>query len=234
MSGWPRQGRKSEVSLRPQSQWGDTDWNHAHHLGAPALAGRDGDRKPRDISEPTEPTLSSSSHSSNTTSATWAGATRLHADPVSQGHLPYARSARSASEWNVVWVLTPRPAHPRGRTHGEVTRLPPGPADARAARRRAATPGLTLRFPLVRCLFFPPMVVVAAVLSGCGAEVGTAGPQLPVPRAGRGLIVTTCARPPGLVASHFRSRLSVRTRTIHCLKRHRERHACVSGVNGNQ
>lgn len=61
--------------------------------------------------------------------------------------------------------------------------------------RGATIAGLTLRFPLVRCLFFPPMVAGAAEFSVCRAEVDSAGPQLPVARAGRGLIVATSPEP---------------------------------------
>lgn len=110
-------------------------------------------------------------------------------------------------------ALTPFPRDrlPDGRpdthTSGGSRRLGPNsstcpPAGTHTRRghtppsRPCGRPGLTLRFPLVRCLFFPPMVAVAAALSVRGAELDTAGPQLPVPRAGRGLIVATSPRPP--------------------------------------
>lgn len=93
---------------------------------------------------------------------------------------------------------------------------------------------LTLRFPLVRCLFFPPMVAVAAGVSVCRGEVDTAGPQLPVPRAGRGLIVATSPSASQPFGFHFRSRLPVRTLTTRCLNRNKEGHACMSGVTANQ
>lgn len=105
------------------------------------MAGRDGDGKTRDISEHTEPTLSSSSHSSYTTSATWAGATRLNADPVSQGHLPWSRSHTHG--FGVKRRLGPNSstcppagdAH-TGRSHASLPALQtPGPRAAELPRR---------------------------------------------------------------------------------------------------
>ena len=68
----------------------------------------------------------------------------------------------------------------------------------RASRsdERTPAPALTLRFPLVLCLFFPPMVAVSAALTARSPWVDTTGPQLPAPATGKGLTGTTTPSPP--------------------------------------
>lgn len=137
-----------------------------------------------------KPTLAFS-HSSYTTSDTWAGTTRVHAHTVSRCHLPVRAPDTHSS--GVKRRLGPNSSTcPPAGTHARGGHTPPSrPSRHRAARRGPSLPGLTLTFPLVRCLFFPPMVAVAAAFSVFGDEVDTAEPELPVPRAGRGLIVAT-------------------------------------------
>ena len=102
---------------------------------------------------------------------------------------------------------------PGGHTRHANTRLPTtalhkpsGRARGGASRFERRTPpgrpshfALTLRFPLVRCLFFPPMVAVSATLPACSSQVDTAGPQLPAPSAGKG---PTGATSPALPFRH--------------------------------
>lgn len=105
-----------------------------------------------------------------------------------------------------------RDAHTTERSHWTRKHMPPhsraphnlrpcagqtGPAAAmRGLPRQLGHPALTLRFPLVLCLFFPPMVEVSAAPPARSPRVDTAGPQLPAPGTGKGLTGKASPGPP--------------------------------------
>lgn len=92
-------------------------------------------------------------------------------------------------------LLRDNPPRPRGRTHNREVTLdtqthaspqprcthPPALRRAEPATARQGLlgwlghPALTLRFPLVLCLFFPPMVAVSAALSNLSPQLTRLG-----------------------------------------------------------